>query len=297
MKWRILVLEDDIDMRDMLTTALQQNPSYEVHQAQLPSWALQVAEKTKLDLIVADVRMGEMDGIECVRRLRARQPGLRSIIITAYAGEDAPARAIGVAAEDYIFKPFKLGRFLTSVSRVLGREQERSLYDRLRGTLRRGFAWLSSPRPAPAPETPGLEEARDRAYTAFYVALSANLLSLSDSVIFWDRLDQLERAAQELRATASAAELTDVAKGYCYLHDFLAAAHHSGQRLHGGTRRDDALDTRELTRLFRRVKNGEISCEQLKVASMLRTIDPRDCPDEVTALYEVIWPQDLEPQS
>jgi signal transduction histidine kinase len=119
MKEHILIIEDDASFRETLTDLLKKE-EYFVIGAEDGRQAIEAAKETCFELIVADVRIpGGMDGIEAVAKIKEIRPTAKSIviIITGYADDEAPLRAIKVGVDDYIYKPFKMEEFLHSVER------------------------------------------------------------------------------------------------------------------------------------------------------------------------------------
>ncbi len=114
----VLVIEDDPEMREVLVESLE-DAGFEVIGAASGLEAMAVASSRNFDLVVSDVRMAGMDGLESLTRLKSSQPELRTIVITGFASRDSPARAIRLQVDDYLLKPFGLEDFLKSVQRVL----------------------------------------------------------------------------------------------------------------------------------------------------------------------------------
>ena len=121
MKEHILIIEDDESFCKALTLMLEKE-GYLVASASDGHQAIEAAKKTFFDVIVADVKLpGGMDGIEAVAKIKGIRPEVESIviIITGYADEQAPVRALRLGVDDYIYKPFKREQFLHSVERSL----------------------------------------------------------------------------------------------------------------------------------------------------------------------------------
>lgn len=120
-KEHILIIEDDEPFLKTLTNLLERQ-GYRISGAKDGPEAIETAKKESFALIVADVRLpGGMDGVEVIRRIKEIQPKATGvvIIITGYADENAPVRAIKVGVDDYIYKPFKTEEFLHSVEHNL----------------------------------------------------------------------------------------------------------------------------------------------------------------------------------
>lgn len=115
---RILVVEDDPLMLSALEILLE-DEGYDVKTASSGMEAIELAKGENFDLVVSDVRMAEMDGIETLSNVKQQQPDARSIVITGYASPDIPVQAIKLGVDDYIMKPFDDRQFVASVKRCL----------------------------------------------------------------------------------------------------------------------------------------------------------------------------------
>ncbi len=123
---RILVIDDDAEMRGLLQDFLT-NSGYEVEVSALASEAFEKIRKQKeelghcreLDLIISDIQMPEMDGIELVERLHRFLPEIPVILVTAFGGVDSAIEATKKGAFDYLTKPFKLTELGVRVSRAV----------------------------------------------------------------------------------------------------------------------------------------------------------------------------------
>lgn len=126
---KILVVEDDPLMLGALEILLL-DEGYEVATAASGKEAIQRAREDHFDLVVCDIRMAEMDGIETLSNLKQQQPDSRSIVITGYASPDVPIQAIKLGVDDYLMKPFDDRQFVQSVRRSLESFRLQRLYTR-----------------------------------------------------------------------------------------------------------------------------------------------------------------------
>jgi DNA-binding response OmpR family regulator len=124
---RVLVIEDDADLREGLAAVLA--PHYEVALAEDGARGLEVARRLLPALVISDLRMPVMSGIEVCRAIRAEQAlaDVPVIILTADRALPQKLEGFGVGADDYIQKPFNIDEFLARVrallrSRALQRE-------------------------------------------------------------------------------------------------------------------------------------------------------------------------------
>ena len=118
----ILVVEDDDALRPVLVEVLREE-GYAVEEAANGDRALQHARETFFDLIITDVRMEGMDGLETAEAVHRIQPDVPVIVVTGYAHQDVPLRAIRQGAFDYLFKPFHLRELIVCVESALNNQK------------------------------------------------------------------------------------------------------------------------------------------------------------------------------
>jgi two-component system response regulator PilR (NtrC family) len=102
---RILIVDDELSMREFLKILFEKD-GYEVTVAADAKKALKIADKGKIDLVITDIRMPGMTGLELLAELKHRFPELPVIMITAFASPDDAILAMKNGAFDYITKPF-----------------------------------------------------------------------------------------------------------------------------------------------------------------------------------------------
>ena len=115
---RVVIIDDEQRMCDSLA-ALLRDEGYEVAPFQRSPEALQAIQGGKVDLVVTDIKMPDMDGLEILRHVKAIDEGIPVILLTAYASLDSAVEAIGKGAYDYLMKPVEFNRLALSVSRAL----------------------------------------------------------------------------------------------------------------------------------------------------------------------------------
>lgn len=116
---RILVVEDDIEISEPLVRALQ-GDGYSVSLANNGKLALEKAKVTKPDLIILDLGLPDMDGLDICRNLRSQEYQFPILILTARTSESDIVVGLDAGADDYLIKPFKLSELLARM-RALSR--------------------------------------------------------------------------------------------------------------------------------------------------------------------------------
>jgi DNA-binding response OmpR family regulator len=114
----ILLLEDNPVLLTAMCEALE-DQGYEVVGVGSSREALDLARAQAFDLVVTDIRMEGMDGLEALERMKEMQPKIHSMVVTGYSSEADSLRAIRLGAEDYLQKPFSLADFTQRVGRLL----------------------------------------------------------------------------------------------------------------------------------------------------------------------------------
>jgi CheY-like chemotaxis protein len=104
---KVLVVDDEPEVRFVLTEFLESR-GYEVTAAESGPQALAMVEEVAPHVVLLDVTMPEMDGMETLKRLAALRPGLPIIMVTANADVDVTSKLLALGAADYIPKPFDL---------------------------------------------------------------------------------------------------------------------------------------------------------------------------------------------
>lgn len=114
---QIMVVEDSKPLREMLVHVLKDDGSV-VESARDGKEALEKYYSSAYDLIITDLNMPEMTGIELIKKIREMDEVVEFIIITAYASLETAVEAIKAGAYDYIIKPFKLEELKVVVRNV-----------------------------------------------------------------------------------------------------------------------------------------------------------------------------------
>jgi two-component system response regulator PilR (NtrC family) len=135
---RIMVVDDEAIVRDSLREWLEE-AGYEVITASSAEDVLSGLEEYNLDVLITDLELLGLDGIELMKRARAIQPGLETIVITAYGSISSAITAIKEGAYDYIEKPFCPERVEILIDKIVEHRDLREKNIRLRRHLGESF--------------------------------------------------------------------------------------------------------------------------------------------------------------
>ncbi|WP_201009140.1 response regulator [Paenibacillus glycanilyticus] len=118
--YKLLIVDDEQIEREGLKAILQHGlPDIIIEQAKNGNIAVQLAEEFRPDLILMDVKMPGINGLEAVELISANQPSIKFIMVTAYDTFDYARKAIKLGVKDYLLKPSKASEIVTTVQRVL----------------------------------------------------------------------------------------------------------------------------------------------------------------------------------
>ena len=116
----ILIVDDEEGLRMGLSTLLEDD-GYAVLAADTAERALEIMEGEHIDLVLTDMRMPGMDGIELLKRIRERHGDIGVIILTGYGQIESYIEAMNFGAIEYVSKPFKVNELKFIVKRILER--------------------------------------------------------------------------------------------------------------------------------------------------------------------------------
>lgn len=121
---RVLIVDDEEGVR-ITTAAILEREGYAVETARGGREALEISSDGSFDILLLDLRLEDMSGLELLSAMQARQPQLVSIVITGYASIETAIDALRMGVYDYIVKPCDLEDLKVAVSSALARRDER----------------------------------------------------------------------------------------------------------------------------------------------------------------------------
>lgn len=118
MKSRILVVDDEESIREFLEIMLRKE-GFEVTTAEDGQKALDTIKKKSFDLVISDLQMPNMTGIELLRQVKDQHPEMLFMMITAFGTAETAVEAMKLGAYDYITKPFKIDEVRINIANAL----------------------------------------------------------------------------------------------------------------------------------------------------------------------------------
>lgn len=138
---RVLVVDDEPDMRNLLARVLVKKCGYEVRQADSGTKGLEVITFWRPDVVLTDIKMPGMDGIEFFQRLKEIDPTMTTIIMTGYGTVEMAVQSLRDGAYDFFAKPFDNDQIIHAIARAMERTEllrEKQRFDELRHQLSSG---------------------------------------------------------------------------------------------------------------------------------------------------------------
>lgn len=115
---KILIVDDDVDICNLLSKFLTRH-GYEVHSSHTGSQAIEFLKKQKVDLVLCDFRLGDMDGTVVLSKVKELVPEAQVIIITGYSDIKIAVNVIKAGAFDYVTKPLLPDEILHTIKKAL----------------------------------------------------------------------------------------------------------------------------------------------------------------------------------
>jgi len=145
--FHLLVVDDDADMRDLLKEELE-DEGYQVEVASGGRAAMDRIRQGGIDLMVSDVRMPDLDGLDLLKELRAMDVSQRPhvITITAFGSIDTAIRAVKLGAFDYITKPFEMRELFVTIEKALQERLSRKTAEQESASTDGAASELASPK-------------------------------------------------------------------------------------------------------------------------------------------------------
>ena len=141
----LLIADDEPNIRRVLQ-AIFQKDGYEVHIAENGVRALEVAASCPVDVLITDLIMPDMNGVELLQKIKQKHPSVVAVMITAYATIKTCVDAMRYGASDYITKPFDMDEIRAVVKRSVIRAAEAKAGAGMPPRSRPRLPWRHRPR-------------------------------------------------------------------------------------------------------------------------------------------------------
>ena len=207
---KILLVDDEKNMRKTLAAILE-DKGYSITTANTGEKAVELCERERFDIVIMDVRMPGMDGVEAFRQIRRHKEGVKVILMSAYGVDNLKRAALDEGAIAFLSKPLDLPRMFNLISEahdtaILVVENDQGEADRMEGNLREhGYRVTVTPSPHDALEL--VEQIRFDIILIDYGLPSMNGLDLylaikritptSVAILMTDMKAEFEQIAQE----------------------------------------------------------------------------------------------------
>ena len=106
MNKKIAIVDDEQDILDILEQFLGRSEKFDIEVFSNPQNAIAKAKSGSFDLILLDIMMPQMDGIEFLKEVKSTSPNTKVLMMTAYSTQDRVIECNKLGAEDYVTKPF-----------------------------------------------------------------------------------------------------------------------------------------------------------------------------------------------
>ncbi len=115
--WKIILIDDEEDIRDVMSVALS-DAGYEVRAAADGETGLQMCSEAPPQIVITDIRMPGMDGLQVLERLKQQSPDIEVIVATAFGEMQLAIRALQLDASDFISKPIASDNLFLALQRA-----------------------------------------------------------------------------------------------------------------------------------------------------------------------------------
>jgi two-component system OmpR family response regulator len=123
-KFRVLVVDDELDFRDALKGRLQVR-GYSVNGAQDGDKALELIRNGDFDVVILDILMPRMNGLECLKEIKQLKPSVEVILLTAHDSVQAGVEGLQLGAFDHVMKPVPIEELLEKMELAYERKAAR----------------------------------------------------------------------------------------------------------------------------------------------------------------------------
>lgn len=118
---KVLVVDDAAFMRMSIQKMLEANGHEMIGEAENGVEAIKKYMELKPDIVLLDITMPEMNGVEALKEIKTKDPSAKVVICSAMGQQAMVAQAIQNGAKDFVVKPFEVDRLIAAIDRVMGK--------------------------------------------------------------------------------------------------------------------------------------------------------------------------------
>jgi PAS domain S-box-containing protein len=119
---QILIIDDDQNLRATLCDILEMK-GYQAHTARTGGEAIEWLQQQEVEVVLIDLRLGDMNGLDVLRTVKARSPETECILLTGHASQDSAIEAINLGAYSYFQKPFEIDQLVLSIQHAVEKSE------------------------------------------------------------------------------------------------------------------------------------------------------------------------------
>ncbi|MBU1904804.1 MAG: response regulator, partial [Proteobacteria bacterium] len=123
MSTKILIVDDELIMRESLSGWLYRD-GHEVETAESGEEALEKVKRSRFDILLVDLKMGGMSGLEVLKEIKEMDPDVAVVMITAYGSISTAIEAMKNGAYDYLLKPFDPNELGLVIDKIIGQQAQ-----------------------------------------------------------------------------------------------------------------------------------------------------------------------------
>lgn len=119
MNGKILIVDDELDILELLEMIIAERTPYQVVTTNNPLEVPHLLKENPFDLLITDLRMPGLSGMDLIREAKTINPDMPVIVITAYGSSQSAEESIAEGAYDYITKPFRKDHIIITINRAM----------------------------------------------------------------------------------------------------------------------------------------------------------------------------------
>ena len=239
-------------------------------------------------LIISDVRMaGGRDGVGALEVIKHERPELRCIIITGFADQSVPLRALRIKADDYIYKPFESIELLDAIKRVKDNHKSKSLYQKVKDLIIRPKSQANN-------NFEIAQRIRENCLHYFWVAIRSKALYHETAISIWDQFEEIEQRFMDCLADPEEVRLEQwrqFTTEYASNQERINKLAKEKAFVSAQTRNPSLVSKSRFRFFFDKIQGGQLVSQDLIQAAYARNLPLERLEQDASSrtLYEQFW--------